>query len=383
MDGPTLTADRLLTEIAAAFDYLFYVSPTDTEAAWVRFAADDCKTEPEFTYRPIDMDLDDLHRRLDTVPIDEVDDDVGDLLRGKLDEQRALLHMLAARGTPAFLEHGRTVFGSVSDALVGLARGVLDDVGTEIPDAGATVPPEVFVREAEASIAAYREQDPQLPATVGVRDDIDTLMVTRHEVLVPTTRRIAERRVEPLVHHEVGVHILTWWNGMRQPLGLLADGLAAYQETQEGLGVLAEHLSGGLSRGRLGELARRVLAARSVEDGAAFLETFRMLCEDLGMPEESAFGLTVRVHRGGGLLKDAAYLRGLLRLVAHLQAGGEIEPLLVGKMALHDIPAIITLLEAGRLEPPRLRPHWMDGHAGQRLADLRAFDDPLQPLLAA
>ena len=46
----------------------------------------------------------------------------------------------------------------------------------------------------------------------------------------------------------------------------------------------------------------------------------------------------LRVYRGGGLTKDAIYLRGLRDLLAYLSAGHDLEPLYVGKIALEHVP---------------------------------------------
>ena len=45
-----------------------------------------------------------------------------------------------------------------------------------------------------------------------------------------------------LLHHEVGTHLVTHVNGTHQPIKVLGVGLAGYDETQEGLAVLAEYL---------------------------------------------------------------------------------------------------------------------------------------------
>ena len=49
---------------------------------------------------------------------------------------------------------------------------------------------------------------------------------------------------------------------------------------------------------------------RSLIDGASFLETFRVLREDHGFAGYTAFTVTIRIYRGGGLTKDAVYLSG-------------------------------------------------------------------------
>ena len=72
--------------------------------------------------------------------------------------------------------------------------------------------------------------------------------------------RIAERRAEALLQHEVGTHLVTYFNGSSQPLRLLQVGLSGYDALQEGLAVLSEYLVGGLSEARMRTLAARVIA---------------------------------------------------------------------------------------------------------------------------
>ncbi len=76
--------------------------------------------------------------------------------------------------------------------------------------------------------------------------------------------------------------------------------------------MLAEYLVGGLSRPRLRLLAARVLATRHMIDGATFVDTFRELDGLYGFDRRTAFTIAMRIYRGGGLTKDAVYLRGLV-----------------------------------------------------------------------
>ena len=92
----------------------------------------------------------------------------------------------------------------------------------------------------------------------------------------------------------------------------------------------------------------------------------------------AAFGIAIRVFRCGGLTKDAIYLRGLLQLLDHFAAGGAVEPLLVGKVALDQVPLVEELLRREVLRPPPLRPRWLDAPgADARLEHLRRGVGPL------
>jgi hypothetical protein len=137
--------------------------------------------------------------------------------------------------------------------------------------------------------------------------------------------------------------------------------------------VLAEHLAGGLSCARLRTLALRVLAVRWMIEGVGFVEAFRRM-GDLGFSNRSAFMTTLRVFRGGGLTKDAIYLRGLGQLLEYLTARHDLEPLYSGKFGLHHVPYVRELRRRGVLRPPAILPRlWDDPHIHDRLEACRGM----------
>ena len=101
-------------------------------------------------------------------------------------------------------------------------------------------------------------------------------------------------------------------------------------------------------------------------NGASFVETFRHLRETCGLRPHSAFRMTARVFRGGGLAKDAAYLRGLRDLLAALAKGQKIEPLLVGKVALRNAPALRALSRRDIVRQPAILPRYFESADAQR-----------------
>jgi hypothetical protein len=62
------------------------------------------------------------------------------------------------------------------------------------------------------------------------------------------------------------------------------------------------------------------------------------------------------VHACGGFTRDLIYLRGLLRLIEYIRAGGAIEPLYIGKIAAKHVDIIEELRVRGYLRPPPLLP---------------------------
>jgi uncharacterized protein (TIGR02421 family) len=183
---------------------------------------------------------------------------------------------------------------------------------------------------------------------------------------------VPRRRVNALLQHEVGTHLVTRFNGSRQPIKQLEVGLAGYDGLQEGLAVLAEYLVGGLSRLRMRILAARVVAARRMVEGATFIETFRLLDGEYQFSQRTAYTIAMRTYRGGGLTKDAVYLRGLLQILKYLREGGELEPLYLGKIASAHLPFVAELRMRKVIKPPALRPRYLDDPAAvEKIARLR------------
>src|SRR5690606_10625078 len=128
-----------------------------------------------------------------------------------------------------------------------------------------------------------------------------------------------------------------------------------------GLAVFAEYLTGGLTNERLRIIAARVIAVRHMLMGFSFVDTFHMLVSQYHFEEESAFQMTMRVYRGGGLTKDAVYLQGLIELIEYIKDGHDITLLTIGKIRRDYLPIIEDLIQRGFLNPPKIKPQFLTG----------------------
>ncbi len=367
--------DRQLAEVSNGFDFLLGVTPVNSRRAWLAFERTRFEKEPAFAYRPLPIAPSLLKRMLFAIPIERVEDPaVGQLFREKQDELDRQLTALTDRSTPRFLYGSLQLFGAVEDKHMQLAEEVVNTIPPHArEDSGrATVDAFRFAKRAEEEIEFFRRSYPEISARVELRDDISGLMVSRGNLLVPREIKIPISRVEALIQHEVGTHVLTYYNGRAQPFRQLYSGLAGYEELQEGLAVLSEHLVGGFSRPRLRLLAARVIAVRRLMEGASFVETFRELDRKYGFSHYTAYTVTMRVYRAGGLTKDAAYFKGLLRLLDYLRQGGELETLFIGKIGANHVPIVKELLWRQVLRTPPLKPRYMaDPETATKLARLR------------
>lgn len=360
--------DRQLAAIDDQFDLILQATPVNVNSAWHQFRRKRFAAIPEFHYRPRTIDPAQIKRALYNIPLESIEDPTLALLfeekRRELDRK---VSMLDARGKPEFLYGSMQVFGVASESLLAAANRILEKVAPHTHDdkQSHALDANAFARHARKELAYYKKTAPSLPATVQIRDDISGLIVSQGHFLVGSDVKVGENRVEASIQHEVGVHLVTYYNGLVQPLRQLHVGLAAYDETQEGLAVLAEYLAGGLNRSRLRTLAARVVAVHLLVTGADFIETYRVLHREHEFNQYQAYYIAMRVYRGGGLTKDVVYLRGLVDLLAYFAGGGDMEVLLTGKFALQQAPFIEELSWRKVIRPPMLRPRFLEGESRQ------------------
>jgi len=359
--------DAGLADVADRFDFLLQVTPVNAAAAWQDFSRKRYESEPTFHYRPLEADPVVLKRTLYEVPVERIEDPtLAFLFREKLDEVDRQITMMHDINTRRFVHGSLQLFGDVDDTLVEVAEQLLEQIPARARDdsRGGHLDATAFAARARKEIAFYREKWPQVTAAVEIRSDVPAgLMVSRGSLLIGDSTRIPRARARALLCHEIGTHVLTYYNGRAQPFRQLYLGLAGYEALQEGLAVLAEYLVGGLSRPRLRLLAARVVAVRRMIEGASFLETFAELTDRYGFDRRTSFVVAMRVFRGGGLTKDAVYLRGLLDVLSYLRNGGELDSLFVGKIATEHVNLVRELKWRGVLRESPLRPRHLDDKA--------------------
>jgi uncharacterized protein (TIGR02421 family) len=341
--------DRRLNEISKSFSFLLQVTPVNAEAAWHEFQKGHFEIEPRYYYRPLAMN--------------KIEDPtLSELFQQRQDELDRKITMLSDVGTKRFVFGSQQVYGELSPTLLSLAQSLLERIkaqNREDMNAGEVTAGE-FAKFARKEVAYYQKLMPQFTAEVVIREDMYAgLMCSDGNLLIGRDVKIPRSRIEALLHHEVGTHLLTYYNGLVAPFKLLHTGLAGYDSFQEGIAVLSEYLVGGLSKPRLRLLAGRVVAVHMLLDGATFVETFRSLTKECGFSQRVAYTITMRVYRGGGFTKDAVYLRGLVEILDYLGQGGTLDPLFVGKIASEHIHFVRELLHRRVILPATLQPRYL------------------------
>lgn len=351
--------DAALARLDARLDWLVALSPLDGDALWRAFDDGGRRHEPPLRYVDLDDDLHAIRDELDALPVGAIDvPALRTLLAEKQQELGRMIDLVQRRDQPGFIDASVALFGGVEPELLELAERILDHVPDGEPlvaDAGI----DEMRSAVDAEIAWYRAQAPDFHIDVVVDTDLNSMLMVSHGTFYIDGNILLPRaRIDPLIQHEIGTHVVTRHNGRRQALRQLEVGLARYDPMQEGLGVLSEFLAGYLPGERLRVLAARVVAAAMAADGQGLPAIFTCLHEAHGLPTDDAFDVALRARRGGGLTKDAVYLRGLRDLLTYLEAGGEFDALFLGKFALPHLEQLDALLDEGWIVPPDLLPRY-------------------------
>ena len=367
--------DEQLAEICNGFDFLLQVTPINSNKAWSLFQRKHFEVVPEFVYRPITIDPSLAKRKLYQIPIERIEDPtIARLFREQQFELDRKFTMLLDRGSKKFMYGSLQIYGDIEDSLMELAVEILNKFSPRSRDESfkSFVDANAFAAHANKELAYFRKFLPNNRCKVIIREDINGLMVSNGNLLIGAGTKIPEERVEALIQHEVGTHVLTYLNGKAQPFRQLYIGLAGYDELQEGLAVLSEYLVGGLTRPRLRLLAARVVAAKRMTSGASFIDVFHELNREFGFERRIAFNISVRTFRGGGLTKDAVYLQGLVKLLDYIKKGGLLESLFVGKISAEHTAIIKELQWRKVLKTAPLLPRYLNNKDTiEKVNDLR------------
>ena len=347
--------DTYIDQLVKEIELLSYVNPVNIEEQKEKFFASKYLTDPVFKYPKINFDKFNLHREFFSQSIEQIEDDT---LRNLYEEiiytYSGLIQCIETIGKgKKFYYNSLRSFGTPTELDVENAKFILH---FDSEDENAEVfQPKYTPKEAEAIFREYAKNydftfdikySSQMGAIAMVLNNIKTLVINENHIF-------SEQEMNVLTNHEVGVHLVTTMNGLLNPLKIFSHGFPDYEETQEGLAVFSEYMSGNLTVKRLKELSYRVIAVDSLAKGYSFAKTFRLLHNTYDLNREEAFYITVRAHRGGGFTKDYLYLTGLKKVYDYYQSGKDLNLLLTGKVCLEFCDEIDYMLQKGYAKKPK------------------------------
>lgn len=361
IDDKVWAIDESLAECSNLFDFLLLVTPINVDDEWNTFKKNNYSKDPIFHYRPMPIEPELIKRRLYDLKIEDIaDPTLSFLFRDKRKEIDRMLNMMLERDKPDFMHSSLQLFGNIDDHLLDVAQAILIiSAADPAREEKKTMDAQAFAAMAEKELQWLKLQDASISTVVRIRDDIEGVMVSRGVLNINKNYRLTPQRALALLQHEVGTHVVTYYNGKAQPLKLFYIGVPGYEQLQEGLAVFAEYLVGGLTNERMRVLAARVIAVNHLVKGYTFKDTFSLLTDKYAFSPQDAFHISMRVYRGGGLTKDAVYLKGLLHLIEYIKQGCDISPLLIGKIRQDYIPVINELTFRGLLNKIPIKPRYL------------------------
>lgn len=233
-----------------------------------------------------------------------------------------------------------------------LARHFLDTVADE-PDT-SFVAPDGDTREATAaSLVRALAEAARLPVEVKIEPRLAAAAATGDRSIFLADRMFGAREAVRVAVHEVLAHLTAAANGRTQPLRLVELGTADSFADQEGTALYLEWKSGYFDGHRMRVLCGRVLACSRLHAGASFGDVARELVREDGFSPRDSIAIAERAFRGGGVARDAGYLRGLLRVHYAIENGhASLDELRIGRVGIGDLPVLREALTSGALRAP-------------------------------
>lgn len=352
-DSDLKKVDSQLFKVLKNFELLAYVNPINVRNEQRKFMKSNFTEEPVFKYSPIKIHPYELKQKLSSIATKRISDvSIRYMYEDVINSYFDKIDLLSELDSTKFLYNSLRYFQRPSQKDIRNAYYLL-----HLPSIPNEPKREPYLRIDEVlELFKTGLADYGLDSKVELSERvIAQVMVlnSKKKIVIRPDARFTEKQVNALIEHEIGVHMVTTENSSIQPLKVFNIGMPVNTETQEGLAILSEILSGNISLDRLKKLALRVLITDKMCSGASFVESFKFLNEDQGIGVHEAFTITTRVYRGGGFTKDYLYLSGLVKVLKFWRDGNDLSPLLIGKTSLNYYDLIREMIEREMLEKPK------------------------------
>ncbi len=344
--------DANLDRLVKRIELLSYINPLNIEKEKQRFFASKYALEPEFRYPKVKFNPFKLQRLFFAQRLERIEDDaIRKMYKDVVNYYSDMIQCIETIGKEKrFYYNSLSVYGTPKEKDVQNAQFVL-----HFEDEPPSMDMEKIFspQEAKSYFENFSKQydfplevrfSNHLAADAMVSNSTKTLVIKKNA-------KFSKNQLLTLAHHEIGVHLVTTFNGLGQPLKIFSNGLPNNVETQEGLAVFSEYMGAALTLKRLKELAYRVLAVDSLIKGYGFADTFDLIHGQYKLNRDEAFAITLRAHRGGGFTKDRLYLSGLRKIYKRYKREEPMDALLSGKVAIESEVGFKHLKEKGLLLP--------------------------------
>ncbi|PQJ33211.1 hypothetical protein BST92_11430 [Nonlabens arenilitoris] len=350
--------DANVHRLVSKIELLAYINPLNIAQERKNFFKEKFNYQPDFKYRKVKFKPYKLHRLFFSQRLERVEDElIQSLYKDIIYTYSGLVQCIETIKEPGnkFYFNSLRFFGTPTERMVDNAKFILHH---QVPVSEKALFEKTL--STEDAIEYFKNFRNQYGFDFSIKTSSAmsaAAMVSNNEqcLYLKKNQKFSRHELELLGHHEIGVHLVTTFNALEQPLKVFSNGFPNNVETQEGLAVMSEYLSGNLTMTRLHELAYRVIAVDSLTKGYSFADTFDLIHNQYKLKKEKAFNITLRVHRGGGFTKDALYLSGLKKIYDLYKAGNSLDHLMMGKCSLEYAPVVNELLNQGLAIPSKYK----------------------------
>ncbi len=356
IDPALVNLDKQLYKLCRGIETLSYINPRNIVKEKRRFFRHHFNYNPEFTYRQLEINPFEFRETLYRLPENNVTDiSIQQMYRDVIDTYATKIDLFTSIGSDDFLYNSLRYYGEPSTEDLDAAHFLLYAKEYDLQEE-----PNIDAKETKRRFLQALD-DYGIHCKVEITNKIiASAMVdnSKKTILINKSIQVNETQLKALIHHELGVHIVTTMNSEQQQLKVFKLGLPGNTYTQEGLAILAEYMTGNLNLSRLKTLALRVIAVKKMVDNFDFSHTFKTLVNDYDVEQNEAFKLTARVYRGGGFTKDFLYLRGLKDALKMFQKE-PLSGLYVGKTSFKYLKLINEMTERGMVSSPNHLPMYL------------------------
>ncbi len=340
--------DANLDNLVKKIELLSYINPINVEKEKQRFFASRYLYNPDFKYPKLKFNPFTLQRLFFSQQLEKIEDEqIASLYEDVIYYYANVIQCINTIGQgKEFYYNSLRAYGTPNERDVENAKFILhfEDDETE-HNSNKIFTAEEAKNYFEAFSAQYNfplhiKLATHITAEAMVSNSTQTLLIKKNATF-------NENQLKTLANHEIGVHLVTTFNGINHPLKIFSNGFPKNVETQEGLAVFSEYMSGALTLKRLKELAYRVIAVNSLLKGYSFSDTFDLIHNQYKLNKDDAFKITLRVHRGGGFTKDHLYLSGLKKIYNYYTNNEDLKVLLTGKVNMKYTPIIKKMQQLG------------------------------------
>ena len=350
IDSQLLEVDKELYQLTKTLEVLSYVTPLNLEVEQKKFIKNNGKINPTFKYRQIVEHPFEFKRKLYALSLEYIKDvTIAKLYRDVIQSYSDKIDMLSTIGTNKFFYNSLRYFGQPNETDLKHAHFILSCPNDHV------APEMIDIKEVKNVFqAAIHEYGFKADVEITKHLTAEIMVINyKKKVLLKKGTKLSMNSVKALVHHEIGVHMVTTMNALEQPLNIFKLGFPTNTYTQEGIAVLTEYLSGHLTIKRLKELALRVIAIEMMINGLDFKNVYHELVNTYYQDKKEAFILSTRIFRGGGFTKDHLYLKGFIRILQFYKNGNSLEPLLIGKNSIAYLDIYKEMIARDLAQPPK------------------------------